>query len=225
MTVLGSNSTTTYVDMTQEVMPWLRFNGIQASEEFALQLIIDAVCAEATRFIGGPIASATFGPATGLGKFDGAAGLNSGYIMLPRIPVVSITSVIEYQGDNPVSLVEVDPSTGNTGGDGYQVNYRTGRLTRVLGGIWNRPFYPGSNNVWVTWQAGYNPIPADIRWATIDWIAHVYRNTQQQSGLRVNAGMSPGDEYEASTVTAGLWAGIPNRIKTVLESYQQVGIR
>jgi hypothetical protein len=197
MANLGTETFATYLDMTQEVMPWLRFNGIQTSEEFALQLIIDAVCTEVQKFIGGPVPATTFGPADGLGKFDGAAGMNSGYIMLPRRPVVEIISVIDY---------------------------RTGRLTRVLGGIWNRPFYPGSNNVWVTWQAGYNPVPADIRWATLDWVAHVYRNTQQQTGLRVNAGLNPGDEYEAGT-TKGLWVGVPDRVINTLETYQQVGIR
>jgi hypothetical protein len=222
-TPLGTEYFSTYVDVELEVKPWLQMQGLRATSterDFALQIITDAICTEVQRFTGRMIGPQTFGPADGIGKFDGSGGLFSGYIMLPRTPVIEIVSVIEYQGDTPVTLVEVDPSTGNTGGDGYQIEYRTGRLTRVLGGVWNRPFYPGSNNVWVTWVAGFNPIPPDIRWATLEWIAHVYRNTQQS----VRSSSRGGGDVEESAM-AGLWVGMPNRIANVLESYLRIGIR
>jgi hypothetical protein len=220
MTTLGTQTYATYLDIEEQVKPYLRFNGVDTTHDFALQLITDAVCAEAQRFIGGPIAATQYGPLDGLGKFDGSGGLNASYIMLPRTPVVSVDKVIEYQGDTPVELSEIkDPSTG---GDGYQINYRSGRITRVLGGIWLRPFYPGSNNVWITWTAGYNPIPADIIWASLDWVTHVFRNTQQALTARPGAG--PAAEFEPATY-GSLWVGIPDRIISVLEPYMKVGIR
>ena len=220
--VLGTETYASFLDVEDQVKPWLQFVSGQTStiRDEALNLITDAVCTEVQRYLGRPIAPTTFGPADGIGKFDGSGSLNSGYILLPRVPVISVTSVIEYQGNNPVTLVEVDPSTGNTGGDGYQLEYRTGRITRVLGGIWNRPFYPGSNNVWITWVAGYNPIPRDIIWATLEWVAHVFRNTQQ------NNWQDPRGTSDIEDLgTSGLWVGVPNRVTAALDSYQRIGIR
>lgn len=222
--VLGSQTYATYVDVDTQVIPWLKFGGLNPSDttRFILELITDSVCAEAQRFIGGPIALTRYQPTTGIGTFDGSGGLNSGFIMLPRFPVVEIMSVVEYQGNQGVTLSEVKP-TGTTPSTGFQCNYRTGRLTRVLGGIWNRPFYPGSNNIWVTWAAGYNPIPADIVRATVEWIAYVYRNTQQSRGGSVRG--SAAGEYDPATINSMLWAGIPNRVADTLKSYWIPGIR
>lgn len=219
---LGSETFPTYVDVDEQVKPFLQFGGtnVDTAHDQVLNMITDAVCTEAARLAGGPIAETAYGPADGLGRFDGAAGLNSGYIMLPRTPVIAVDSVVEYQGNNPVTLTEVTPASG---GDGYQLNYRTGRLTRVLGGLWNRPFYPGSNNVWVTWRAGRNPIPADIVQATVEWIAAVFRNTQQVGTAKPGAG--PAQEFDPSTSTGLLYLGIPNRITRVLASYSGVGVR
>ena len=225
-TPLGTQTYQSYLDVQEQVKPWLQFSGISLSSttDFILQLIVDSVCTQAQRFIGGPIASTQYGPGTGIGKFDGSGGLYSGYIVLPRRPIVKVTSVVEYQGDRPVQLYEVDPQAWTPPTQtGYQVDYRDGTITRVLGRVWNRPFYPGSNNVWVTWYAGYNPIPADIIRASLEWCAHIYRNTEQVVGNNLR-GVGPGDEYEPATL-AGLWAGIPDRVADVLESYVQPGIR
>lgn len=225
-TPLGTQTFATYVDLEEQVQPWLQLGGqlLTSTNKQALELIVDSVCTQAQRFIGGPIAPTQYGPTTGIGTFDGSGGLQSGYIMLPRYPVVSVTKVIEWRGgtggtEELFTLQEVKP-TGTGGGTGYQCNYRTGRLTRVLGGIWNRPFYPGSNNVHVTWTAGFNPIPADIIRATLEWIAHIYYNTQQARGGDVRGDASP----EPATL-GGLWVGMPNRVADVLKSYVHVGVR
>lgn len=223
---LGTQTYQTYIDVQEQLKPWMQFSGITLSKtaDMILQLIADSVCTQAQRYIGGPIAPTPYGPGTGIGKFDGSGGLYSGYIVLPRRPIVKITRVVEYQGSVPVTLVEVDPQTGTPATQtGYQIDYRDGTLTRVLGRVWNRPFYPGSNNVWVWWTAGYNPVPADIIRATLEWAAHIYRNTQEVVGGGPKAVVAA-DEYEPATM-AGLWAGIPDRVADVLESYVQPGIR
>lgn len=225
----------TYLDVETQVKPWLQFSGLSltSTTTFVLQLITDSVCTECAQFTGGPIAPTRFGPGTGIGRFDGAGGLMSGYIMLPRYPVIQITEVIEYIGNEGYILTEVPPTghgsssggPGSTMATGYQCNYRTGRLTRVLGGIWNRPFYPGSNNVWVTWYAGYNPIPTDIIRASLEWVAEIYRNTQQilSNGPPVGAT----NEYEAMQQTRipTMWTGMSMRVADVLKPYMHVGVR
>lgn len=228
-TPLGTQTYTTYLDLTEQVLPWLQYGAVvvPTTQKQSLQLIIDSVCTRAQRFIGGPIAPTLYGPQTGIGMFDGSGGLNAGYIMLPRYPVVSITELVEYRGGTGVQLYEVKPTgtgtTRNTGtqpGTGFQCNYRTGRLTRVLGGIWNRPWYPGSNNVWVTWTAGYNPIPADIIEASLEWVQHIYSNTQQARG-----GLVRGNELAEPATLPGLWVGMPNRVADVLKTYVHVGVK
>lgn len=217
-TPLGTQTYQTYLDLEEEVKPWLQKAPTDTSGDANLQLLTDMACVQIQNYIGQPIAATRYGPDDGIGKFDGSGGLYSGYIMLPKCPVISVESVIEWQGSNPVTLEQIDPATG---GDGYQINYLTGRLTRVLGGVWNRPFIPGSNSVWVTWTAGYNPIPADIRVATLELVKHWWTNTQQQAGGNRGGGNG---EYDAM-VQAGLWAGVPDRLIALLSPYVRIGIR
>ena len=234
-TPIGASQTyPTYLDVDEQVVPWLQFQGLTLTTQTkaVLQLITDSVCTQAQRFIGGPIGPTQYSPTTGIGMFDGSAGLLSGYIMLPRYPVVTITKLVEYRGGTGVELYEVKPTgtgtptttrEGTQPGTGFQCNYRTGRLTRVLGGIWNRPWYPGSNNIWVTWTAGYNPIPSDIVRASLEWVAHIYRNTQQarsNGGVRGNGA----GQYEPADLP-GLWAGMPNRVADTLKTYVHVGVK
>jgi len=224
---VGTERYTTFLDVENQVKPWLRFLKVDTSYDEVLTIITEGVCTAAQRFLGTPIAPMLYGPDDGLGKFDGGAGLYSGYIMLPRTPVLQVISVIEYQGNNPVTLTEiVNPGIPNvannpTPGDGYQVSYRTGRLTRVLGGIWNRPFFPGSNNIWVTWVAGYNPIPTDIIMSMLNWIGNIFKNGFEASAIRPPG---PGEGSDPSSTTKGIWLGIPNDVKTVLQSYLAPGI-
>lgn len=217
MTALGTETYSSYLDLDEEVKPYLQIPEANKTGDARLSLFIDGACQQVQQFMGGPLAPTTYTPLDGIGKFDGAGSLNSGYIRLPKTPVIEVIKVIEYQSNNGVALSEIDPSTG---GDGYQLNYRTGLLTRVLGGIWNRPFYPGSQNVWVWWQAGYDPIPADIRIATLELVADWWRSTQQQKG-----GNQPPGNDQFAEAPQPMWAGIPPRIRGSLERYAMPGIK
>lgn len=204
--VAGSVTYGSYLDLNADVKPWLQVPANNISQDFALQRIIDMACEFIQGWLARPIAPQPYDFA-----FDGAAGFNSGYIMLPKWPVLSVESVVEFQGSNPVELAEV---TQASGADGYQLTPATGRLTRVLGGIWNRPFYPGSRNVVVNWTAGYNPVPPSIWMATVELVAHWFRNTQQAAGPGARTG-----DYDPMAA-AGLWAGMPNRITGLLTPYR-----
>lgn len=75
----------------------------------------------------------------------------SHHIYLKHAPVASVTSVTEYQGTTAVSLTEEDP--GTSPGSGYVLDAAAGRLTRRSGKLdWR--FYPGRDNVSVTYVAG-----------------------------------------------------------------------
>jgi hypothetical protein len=224
---VGTERYTCYLSIEDQVKPWLRFLRVNTSFDEALTIITEGCCTAVQRFLGAPIAPILYSPDDGLGKFDGAAGLYSGYIMLPRTPVLQVVSVIEYQGNNPVQLAEIvnpgAPSEPNNPYplDGFQTNYRTGRITRVLGGIWNRPFYPGSNNIWVTWLAGYNPIPTDIVMVTLNWIGRIFKQGFEASAIRPPA---PGEEGGGGGEAKGLWLGIPGDVKALLQTYLAPGV-
>ena len=219
MPVLGTQTYAAYLDLAEQVKPWLQIDFTDDTHDVALNILINSTCTQVQRIIGGPVPETLYGPADGVGKFDGAASLASEYIMLPRTPVIQVVSVVEYQGSNPVTLSEIsDPSTG---GDGYQIDYRTGLLTRVVGGIWGRPWYPGSNNVWVTWKAGFNPIPEDLIEATLDWVEYKYRNGQQSSGFQR---VTMQQEVEPTPGAGGLYPYMPNRVRAALDSYIKYGM-
>ena len=153
-------------------------------------------------------------------RFNGYTGWNGAYIELPYYPILEITSVTEYWGvSGPHVLVEQTP-TSQSSQDSFQCDYLHGILIRTFPGLVQRPWFPGSRNIEVTWTAGYNPIPADIRLASLEYIKFWWVNTQQQSGNR------PGNlagEYDASG-PPGLYGGVPHILEDVFDSYIQVGM-
>ncbi len=205
-----------YVDVLEDVIPWLQETITTEAEGAKLQLLTDMTCQWAQGKIGRPIAPTTFDR-----RFNGFNGWNGAYIELPYYPVLEITSVTEYWGvSGPHVLTESTPSNQV---DGWQCEYERGLLTRVFPGLVQKPWFPGSRNIEVVWTAGYNPIPADLKIATLEMIAHWWRNTQQQSANRIG-GAGLADEYAPEMVAQGLWTGTPNRLIALLDSYLEVGI-
>jgi hypothetical protein len=209
--------TTTYASFLDLdiLKQWLMIDADDTTYDFQLQLLGDSISTRCQRFIGGPIAPQVYGPADGIGKFDGGGGPYQAYIMLPRVPVLQVTSVIEYQGENPVTLTEITTPGQNSTDDGYVVNYRLGRIERVLGSIWPRPWMAGSQNIWITWLAGYNPIPSDLYEACLEWAAERFHDKFQarQSGPMSASDMHGGDDGEEAA-----YKGMPYYVKQVLSS-------
>lgn len=201
-----------------EAKQWLQVPSGDTSKDLNLQLIIDMACQWTSNFCQRPIAPITYDR-----RFDGWSNWNGAYIELPWYPVLEIESVTEYWGVAGPHYLEESTPTDQI--DGWQCVYQTGRLNRVFPGNVQKPWFPGSRNIEVVWTAGYNPIPADIKVATLELIAHWYRNTQQQTG-RVNGGaITPAAEFEpASDQVGGLWAGVPYRITTLLAPYISINI-
>lgn len=217
---LNSNAGTTpiwanYLDLAQDVKPWLQIPSSDTSRDTSLQLILDMACDWVQSYLGRPVAPTTFDR-----RYDGWSGWNGAYIELDYYPVLEITSVVEYWGvSGPHTLTESTPTNQV---DGWQCEYLTGRLTRVFPGLVQKPWFPGSRNIEVVWVAGYNPVPPKIKVATLELIAHWFRNTQQESGLRPPAA-SAGADYDSMTA-GGPFEGVPMRIMDLLEPLTQVGL-
>ena len=202
-----------FVDLDADVRPWLQIPlTAPAKNDYQLQLLTDMTCQWVQRKLGQPIAPTQF-----TRYFDGWSGWNGAFIELPYYPVLEITSVIEYWGTSgPHVLTESTPTNQV---DGWQCEYLNGSLRRVFPGLVEKPWFPGSRNIEISWTAGSNPIPPDIKVATLEMIKHWWTNTQQQAGNRPTA-----TEYHPEVVAAGLWQGTPLRITALLDSYAQIGI-
>lgn len=178
-----------------------------------LTLIVGYACEWVQNFVG-----RTFAPQTFTRRFDGAQSWDSTTIELPAYPVLQIVSVKEYRGSAGVQTLPESTPTSQV--DGWQCEYLTGRLIRVFQGNIPKPWFPGSRNIEVTWEAGYNPIPRTVKLATLELIKHWWINTQENAAVGPGVG---GGQYD-TPAPAGLWAGVPNRIEAMLEPYLQVGI-
>ena len=218
--VVNSNAASfvwpSYVDVLEDVLPWLQIPQEPPQDDLAmrkLQMLTDMTCAWAQRKLGQPI-----GPTAFWRRFDGWNGWNGAYIALPYWPVLEIVKVTEWWGSNgPHDLAEQTPEHNI---DGFQVDYQKGRVIRVFPGLVQKPWFPGSRNIDIQWISGWNPVPIDWKVATIEMIAHWWRNTQQtQRGSGLRGG---GDRAEA--VAGGAFEGVPLRITALLDSAIHIGI-
>jgi hypothetical protein len=204
-----------YVDVTQDVLPWLQIPTDPAPSTNAMmkiQLITDSTCQWAQRKLGQPLAPTGF-----YRRFNGWSGWNGAYILLPYAPVLEVVSVVEWWGTGgPHPLAEQTPQHDI---DGFQVDYKSGKLIRAFPGLVQRPWFPSSRGIEVQWIAGWNPVPADIKIATLEMIAHWWHTTQQTQRNNIRAGTA-----NAGEIAAGVWAGSPLNIITLLDSYVHVGI-
>lgn len=213
----GSDQYGTYLDVDDDVKPWLQIDAASFQSEQALKLITDMACTWAQRYIGRPIAPKLYDR-----RFDGDTGLGGLYLMLPYAPVLEIVSVTEWWGSSGGHVLSESTPTNQV--DGWQCEYRTGRMTRIFPGLIPKPWFPGSASIEIAWKAGLNPIPPDIKVATLELVAHWFRNTQQQGALR-GTGLSPANEAEpADSASGAMWAGVPYRIENLIKPFLQVGI-
>jgi hypothetical protein len=203
-----------FLTVDSDVLPWLQMGTQDVNQSLVqnLQLITSMACDWVQDFLGRPVAPTQFDR-----RFDGWSGWNGAYLELPYSPVLEVTSVIEYWGvSGPHVLLESTPTAQI---DGWQLEPLTGRLIRIFPGNVQKPWFPGSRNIEVVWMAGYNPVPPTIRVATLELIAHWWRNTQQQSAM--HAGAEADYDPEES---GGPYEGVPDRIYALLSPKTQIGI-
>jgi hypothetical protein len=205
-----------YIDIANDVKPWMQIPAGETTWDTQLQLLTTMACQWAQRKLGQPI-----GPTRFSRKFNGWTGWNGAYIMLPYYPILEITEVFEWWGiSGPHNLQE---STFTNQVDGFQITRHTGLLTRVFPGLVQKPWFPGSLNIQVDWTAGWNPIPTDWKVATLEFVAHWFRNVFQQSSNSLGS-TGTGDSYDPEVVANGLWQGEPLRIASLLNTANQIGM-
>lgn len=212
--VYGSQEFGNYLDL-DDVKNYLNVPASDTSKDYQLRLIVDSCCGAIQRYIGGPIQPQSF-----TWVFDGWSTVNGSYVMLPYYPVLEVTSVIEWQGvAGPFTLPLSTFGTGSV--DGYQIVPETGRINRVFPGNVQKPFWPGSRNVEVTWVAGYNPLPPEIVAKTLTWVRILWHEEQQQT-----YGIGTGNNVDTTTAAPGasMWAGIPNFMVPFLAPFVCLGM-
>lgn len=208
-----------YLDVVQDVMPWLQINGWNdlGGQNTALagnlQLVTSMCCDWVQETLGKPIAPTTF-----TRRFDGGTGWNGTYLELPYYPIRQVNYVTEYWGVSGVH--NLNESTPTNQVDGYQIVAEQGRLSRVFPGNVVKPWFPGSRDIEVQWVAGYDPIPPRFRVGTLEMVAYWWRTKQQQSALSVGGGI---DEYDAPFSSAEL-PGTPDAILDILFPNEQVAL-
>ena len=207
-----------FVDLENDVLPWMQMPDSEttAAMKVNIQLLIDMTCTWAQKRLAQPIAPTTFNR-----KFDGWSGWNGAYQFLPYTPVLEIISVNEVWGTSGAHYLSESTLTNQV--DGFQINYQTGMMTRVFPGLVQKPWFPGSRNIEIEWTSGWNPVPADWKVATLEMVAHWYRNVFQQTANAIG-GTGTGDAYDPEAVANGLWEGTPLRIANLLSGDVHVGI-
>lgn len=207
-----------YVDIQNDVMPFLQFTtglSVPQTVEQQLRETVDMACTWVQNYLGRPIAPTEFKR-----LFSGWSSFNGSHICLPYYPVLEVKEVVETWGLSGQHRLEEQTPENQASPEAYQVDPLSGILVRVFQGLVQRPFFPGSRNISVTWIAGYNPVPADIKRATLILVAHYWRNEMQASR---NA-PRPQGEYDPDNPSQGLFAAVPHRVEALLEPYTQQGI-
>lgn len=202
-----------YLDLDNDVKPWLQIPAGSSQQDVRLQMLIDTACWWVQNYLSRPVAPTEF-----FRRYDGSSGWNGSHIMLPYFPVLEVISVVEWWGSSgPHTLAEQTPEQQGTS-DMYQVVPNTGRLTRTFMGLVQRPWFTGARNVEVTWTAGYNPLPQDLRFATLVLIGHWWQHFQQASrSVPVPSGAM---QHDASMMTP--FSGIPVETERMLQSYKTI---
>jgi len=196
-----------YLDLTDDVLPWLQLSTEpEPVRDQKLRLVTNGICRRAQNYIARPIA-----PLTYFKRFSGWPGANGAVINLPYYPVIEMIRVVEYRGQSgPYELKEQTPEHQYT--ESFQLEAMTGAVIRVFQGMIQRPWFPGSKNIEITWTAGFNPVPEDIRLATLEYIKKWWGGTQQGSRSVQPAG-ALGYTGEVGPDMAGVWGDLQRTLE------------
>jgi hypothetical protein len=210
------------IDRDSDLKPFLQYPREKTDQDEVLDLLASSASDWINSYLGRPIAPTKFTE-----RFDGWAGWTGSIILLPYYPVLEVVSVLEYWGlSGPHSLVEQTPANqygvGYTAGSPsqgtYQLNPRIGEIRRTFPGLVQKPFFPGSRNIEITWVAGFDPIPGQVKFAALELASHWYRSSQEQEEIHYGPGGGGGSGRD------DLWPAVPNRVTMLLESFTQQGI-
>jgi hypothetical protein len=143
-------------------------------------------------------------------------------------PVLSVENVEEGWGWTNFTLDYVQVNSPNaTSMFAYSVDdTEMGQISRRSGGNVNIPFMHGSSNIRVTYTAGRQTVPAAIKLAALELIAHWWQNSQQRSSggdsMSEYSFGAMDTDFTRSTGATGINAGIPYRVIELLKPYRRL---
>lgn len=205
-----------YLDMTQDVKPFMGWPSGTSPQDSLLQDTIDAACWWAQDFLGRPIAPTQF-----FRRFNGYSGWGGSMIDLPYYPVIVDAShpivVTETRGTSGQFPLTLQSPEAQGGSDMYSLDAIRGIITRSFQGLIPRPTWPGLKNIEVTWWAGFNPVPPVWKRATLRLVKHWWTHDQQRvlAGFPRTDGGHPEPEFVPF---------VPNDIMQAFVTARQVGI-
>lgn len=134
-------------------------------------------------------------------------------IVLREYPVLSITSVRESFGSDPVVLTAAT-SAPVAVTNSYTVDLNAGVITRRNSGYTTGAFFTtGDQTVEIIYVAGRSTVPGDIRLATLETVRHLYQQTQQ--------GGRPSFNGDAGADLIPMGFAVPNRVRQLLATHRR----
>jgi hypothetical protein len=205
----GSPVWATFLDVDEDVKPWLQFGDVPvAGEEAKLKMITDSVCWWLQDYLGRPL-----GPTQFAKRFSVWSGNT---LMLPYYPIQSVQRVAEFWGVSGEHVLEEQTPAKQGSNEMFTVDLLRGYIVRSFQGLVPRPFFPGLRNIEVVWTAGFDPLPPPVRDAALKQIAHEWRKEQQASRSQ--------PQIAGEEIPLGLLPDMLPEVKARLSAYSQVGI-
>lgn len=164
----------------------LHMNKNNTADDIEIQDFIDAAQAVVTREVGDIVPT----------QYTELLPLDGPNIVLSRRPILSVTSVSVMGGSSTPTVVS--PTA-------YRLHSSTGIIEHLNYG------FVGTSAEVVYLSGLTGPVPPNYRLATLELIAHLWRNSQQGRNRRVR-GSGPEDD----TATVGLGFSLPNRVRELL---------
>jgi hypothetical protein len=124
-------------------------------------------------------------------------------LKLLKTPVISITSVVENTFTLDPSVYVLSPDSG--------LVYRGSTW-------WRQPWLPGSQNITITYVAGFVTPPPAVVWAVKRLIEHLWQKSEQAPHPAFDHGSGADTEFNPTTAFA-----LPYAVQTALEPFMDHG--
>lgn len=205
-----------FVDLANDVKPFLRWDNTASPDDILLQNTIDAACWWAQDFLGRPIMPTEF-----FRRFNGYSGFDGSTLDLPYYPVLADApyglTVVEWWGASGGHTLSQQTPENQGNAEMFTLDPIEGLITRSFLGLLSRPSFPGLKNIEVTWWAGYSPVPMHYRLGILRLIKHWWVHDEQ----RVLQGFARTEQH---SVPHEYFPLIPDDILSVFAPAQQVGV-
>lgn len=149
-------------------------------------------------------------------------------IWVRHIPILEVFQVEEGWGFTNYNLAWVQVNSITTSNMfAFSIDEpETGLISRRVGGNVSVPFIPGDGNIHITYSAGRSTVPAAIRLAALELIAHWWQGSQQRGGGGVSAYDTMNTDFPRSgqDIFTPMNQGVPYRILELLKPYRRTPI-